>query len=134
MINDLKSIAIAINQNFEIRSVTMATRGLLLTVAFLIFDFPRFGSSSPQPFNFNFNPGRNIPIRISTPRIENPANNIRIRNPGRNIPVNIQTPTFQNPSSGLSIFGRGQDFGDDLDAVKMENNEVKREFFLIQTV
>ena len=110
----------------------MATRGLLLTVVFLIVDFPRFGSPSPQPFNFNFNPGRNIPIRINTPRIENPANNIRIGNPGRNIPVNIQTPTFQNPSSGLSIFGG--DYGDDLDPVKMEKNEVKREFFLIQTV
>ena len=110
----------------------MATRGLLLTVVFLIVDFPRFGSSSPQPFNFNFNPGRNIPIRINTPRIENPANNIRIGNPGRNIPVNIQTPTFQNPSSGLSIFGG--DYGDDLGPVKVEKNEVKREFFLSKTV
>ena len=112
----------------------MATRGLLLTVVFLIVDFPRFGSSSPQPFNFNFNPGRSIPVRINTPRIENPANNIRIRNPGLNIPVNIQTPTFQNPSSGLSIFGRGQDFGDDLDPLKMQKNEVKSDFFLIQTI
>ena len=49
------------------------------------------------------NPGRNIPIRIKTPRIRNPADRIKIRNPGKNINVRIRTPIFKNPASGVKI-------------------------------
>ena len=49
------------------------------------------------------NPGRNIPIRIKTPRIRNPADGIKIRNPGKNINVRIRTPIFKNPASGVKI-------------------------------
>ena len=125
----------------------------MLSVFLLLVDFPppSFGIPLPQRRGFCVgqgclgnpgaglgirNPGRNIPIRIRTPRIRNPADRIRIRNPGQNIPLRIRTPTIRNPGSGISFNIGGRDYGSSLEITDKKKSNQDEEavghFFLIR--
>ena len=125
-------------------------RGGLLFILLSDFPLPSLGRPSPQGFCAGQgclgnpgaglgirNPGRNIPIRISTPRIGNPADGIRTRNPGRNIPVRIGTPTIRNPASGINFNFGGRDYESSLEITDKKKSHQDEEagghFLLIQT-
>ena len=114
----------------QLSSVTMTTRtrrGFLgFSVFILLLDFPLPSLGLPSPQGFCVGQGC----------LGNPGAGLGIRNPGRNIPIRINTPRIGNPASGLNFNFGGRDYGSSLEITDKKKSNQDEEavghFFLIR--
>ena len=103
----------AINHSkiLQLSSVIMTTRfrGSLLFILLSDFSPPSLGLPSP--------------FCVGQGCLGNPGAGLGIRNPGRNIPVRIRTPTIRNPASGLNFNFGGRDYGSSLEITDKKKSD-----------